>query len=98
MTRNFFLYLSQQQRLRRWRMTAIAASAMAASLAVVIGVREYASPAGDQNYVFVARGFCQSRLKLQARQGFGRGLRPPAPWERSGSLVRSRMVLRDDSS
>ena len=45
--------LDLHRRLKRWRTTAIAASAMAASLAVVIGVREYARPSAEQNFVAV---------------------------------------------
>ncbi len=39
--------------LARWRKVAIAASAMAASLIVVIGLREFQSPSRPQNYVAV---------------------------------------------
>ena len=42
-----------QRRVRRWRMSTLAASAIAASLAVVIGVREFARPTADQNFVAV---------------------------------------------
>lgn len=45
--------LDIERRLRRWRGIGIAASALAASLAVFIGVRETARPAANQNFVAV---------------------------------------------
>lgn len=42
-----------ERRLRRWRHIALGASAIAASLLVTLGWREYQRPAFDQNYVAV---------------------------------------------
>ena len=42
-----------QRKLARWRNSAIAAGALAASLAVVLGVREANRPSADQNFVAV---------------------------------------------
>ena len=45
--------LDMERRLRRWRGIGITASALAASLAIFIGVRETARPATNQNFVAV---------------------------------------------
>ncbi len=49
-----------ERRLRRWRTAAIAASALAASLALLVGVREFAQPAADRTLVAVLQKDPQS--------------------------------------
>jgi anti-sigma-K factor RskA len=52
--------ISLQRRLSRWRAGAIAASALAASLAILVGVRELTSPAPDKMLVAVLQKDPQS--------------------------------------
>ena len=52
--------VSLQRRLSRWRAGALAASAMAASLAVFVGVREFSKPAQDKMLVAVLQKDAQS--------------------------------------
>ena len=42
-----------QRRVKRWRASALAATALAASLLLTIGIREYARPVAPQNFVAV---------------------------------------------
>lgn len=52
--------VSIERRLRRWRATAIATSAIAASLLLFVGVREFFPPAGDKTLVAVLQKDAQS--------------------------------------
>ncbi len=45
--------IAMERRMKRWRMTAVAASALAASLALVVGVREGLRPHEPRNFVAV---------------------------------------------
>ncbi len=52
--------ISIERRLRRWRATAIATSAIAASLLLFVGLREFFPPAGDKTLVAVLQKDAQS--------------------------------------
>lgn len=58
--------ISIERRLRRWRAAAIASAAIAASLLLFVGVREFFPPAGDKTLVAVLQKDAQSPAFLVA--------------------------------